>query len=296
MIQRGSPTFLRLVLAETLDEALGRSHRDDPSAPRTGGPAGNALLTAWTGLLLLVLSSAELITLIDVGGLISWHIVLGTLLVPPALLKTASTGWRIARYYRRSGPYRHAGPPPMPLRILGPTVVASTLGLLGSGLVLVLLGEDNSRTVLITALGQRVDWLTLHQGLFIAWAVLTGLHVVARTVPALELTVLRRRTMKPVDGTTARTAILAGCIVVGAVAAVLVLLVSGAWHRDDRPGPQRRTSPFCSTPIHRPISAAPLATSFQLCRFRRREGPRSGSRGCLLAGWVAQGPAREHPS
>lgn len=123
---------------DTLRAAAGRYHRDDPTAPGNGGPAGNARLTAWTGLLLLVLSLAELVTLINVGGLIGWHIVIGVLLVPPALLKTASTGWRIVRYYRGNPDYRHAGPPPMLLRILGPGVVLSTLGLLASGLMLIL--------------------------------------------------------------------------------------------------------------------------------------------------------------
>jgi hypothetical protein len=202
-----SRSGLPSIVIDTLYAALGRSHRDDPVASGTGGPAGNARLTAWTGLLLLVLSVAELVTLINVGGLISWHIVIGTLLVPPALLKTASTGWRIARYYRGNLAYHQAGPPPLLLRILGPGVVASTLGLLVSGLLLVLLGQDRSRTVLLTALGQRVDWLTLHQGLFIVWAVLTGLHVLGRTVPALQLTVLRERTARTVDGTTSCSAV-----------------------------------------------------------------------------------------
>ena len=46
----------------------------DHMLPRTGGPAGNAALTAWTGLTLLVLSVAELLTLFNVTGLISWHV------------------------------------------------------------------------------------------------------------------------------------------------------------------------------------------------------------------------------
>ncbi|MGI8666538.1 MAG: hypothetical protein ACR2N4_10980 [Jatrophihabitans sp.] len=220
-----------VIVADAVRAALGRLHRDDPMTPGTGGPAGNARLTAWTGLMLLVLSLAELVTLIDVGGLISWHIVIGTLLVPPALLKTASTGWRIARYYRRNTSYRRAGPPPMLLRILGPGVVASTLALLGSGLVLILLGQDRSRTVLVTVLGQRVDWLTLHQGLFIAWAGMTGLHVLARTVPALQLTVPRRH-RKVVDGSTSRAVTLLASVVVAAVAAALVLATAGSWQHD----------------------------------------------------------------
>lgn len=220
-------------MLDTLNTALGRAGRDDPIAPHTGGPAGNARLTAWTGLLLLALSVAELITLIDVGDLISWHIVIGTLLIPPALLKTASTDWRIARYYRRNPDYRHAGPPPMLLRILGPGVVASTLGMLASGVVLVVIGENNSRAVLITALGQRVDWLTVHQGLFIIWAVLTGLHVLARFVPALQLTALTGHPTTAVDGSRLRAAALGAAIIVAALSAILVLSAAGSWKHDD---------------------------------------------------------------
>lgn len=224
----GSPIVL-----DALHAAIGRTGRDDPITPRTGGPAGNARLTAWTGLIVLGLSAAELVALIDVGGLISWHIVIGTLLIPPALLKTASTGWRIGRYYRRNPDYRHAGPPPMLLRILGPGVVASTLGLLASGVVLVLIGQDNTRAVLITALGQRVDWLTVHEGLFIIWAVLTGLHVLAPLIPALQVTVMTRRPTTTVDGSRRRAAAIGAAVVVAAVSAVLVLSAAGSWKHDD---------------------------------------------------------------
>jgi hypothetical protein len=68
-------------LQDTLEHALGRRHRHDEALPRTGGPLGNAQLTAWTGLLLLVLMLAELVTLISVQRLISWHIVIGILLI-----------------------------------------------------------------------------------------------------------------------------------------------------------------------------------------------------------------------
>ena len=87
-------------------EATGRADRPDPRKPRTGGPAGNARLTAWTGLVLLVLLAVEGVTLIDVRGLITWHVVVGALLVPPALLKTATTGWRMVRYYAGNRDYR----------------------------------------------------------------------------------------------------------------------------------------------------------------------------------------------
>jgi hypothetical protein len=96
---------LRRVGTETLAEALGHGRRQDAVLRRSGGPAGNAVLTAWTGLMLVVLFAAELVTLIGVHQLIAWHLVIGALLVPPALLKTATTGWRIARYYTGCRPY-----------------------------------------------------------------------------------------------------------------------------------------------------------------------------------------------
>jgi hypothetical protein len=228
------------IVSDAFYSAIGRRHRDDPIEPRTGGPAGNARLTAWTGLLLLLLSLAELVTLLDVGSLISWHIVIGTVLVPPALLKTATTGWRVIRYYRRNPSYRHAGPPPMLLRILGPGVVLSTLGLLGSGLVLVFLGQSNSRSALITVLGQRVDWLTLHQGLFIVWAVFTGLHVIGRFVPALNLVIFPKLATNGIDGGRNRATILIATLAVAAVSAALVLSASGSWRQDNHYGRTHR--------------------------------------------------------
>jgi hypothetical protein len=174
-------------LEEVLAHATGKAHRADPHLPGTGGPAGNAQLTAWIGLALLALSLAELVTLINVRGLISWHIVVGVLLVPPALVKTATTGWRLVRYYTGSAPYVQAGPPPLLLRLLGPLVVVSTLALLATGVTLVGLGQQASYQPWFTVLGHQVSWLTAHQASFIVWAVATGLHVLGRLVPAVRL-------------------------------------------------------------------------------------------------------------
>ncbi len=173
-LHRALHPALQRALAGTLAEASGREARVNPVLRGHGGPAGNTLLTAWTALVLLVVSVAELLTLFDVRGLIGWHVALGALLVPPAVMKTASTGWRMASYYLGRAPYRQAGPPPLLMRLLGPLVVVSTLGLLGTGMLLVLLGQDRSRRSLVTVLGFRVDWVTFHQGLFVAWAAPSG--------------------------------------------------------------------------------------------------------------------------
>lgn len=175
-------------LEDGVAAALGQERRADPVLARTGGPAGNARLTAWTGVILLGLFGAETVTLLDVHGLITWHVALGVLLVPPALLKTGTTGWRILRYYTGNPAYRSAGPPPLLLRLLGPLVVLTTLVLLGTGLALVLDGVTQSIQPLFTVVGVRVDVLLLHKAAFLVWAAVTGLHVLARLVPAWQLT------------------------------------------------------------------------------------------------------------
>jgi hypothetical protein len=213
-------------LVETLQTALGRRHRPDPVAPRSGGPAGNARLTAWLGLTLLVLIVAELVTVLDVKGMITWHIAIGVLLIPPSLAKTASTGWRILRYYTGAGAYVEAGPPPLLLRALGPFVVIGTLGVLGSGVLVTLLGRTSADRPWFHVLGNGVSPLTLHQASVIVWAVATGLHVLVRLVPALRLV---GRAGRSVPGAFARFGALAVTAVAAAVVAILVLGAAGDW-------------------------------------------------------------------
>ena len=211
---------------EAIDVALGRSHRTDPVSGSSGGPAGNGRLTAWTGLVLLVLFVAELVTLLDVRGLIGWHLALGVILVPPVVLKTATTGWRIVGYYIGHEPYRQAGPPPVLLRFLGPLVIVGSLALLATGVALVLLGQRSSRQTLIAVLGLRVDMLTLHQCAFAAWAVVTVLHVLARIWPAWRMT----RPARPrVPGGRNRGVALLATLVLSVALAGWVLTHQNGW-------------------------------------------------------------------
>jgi hypothetical protein len=214
-------------IAELWATTSGREHRDDPVLPSTGGPAGNARLTAWTGIVLLPLFLAEVATLLSLRQLISWHIVLGTLLVPPALLKTASTGWRIARYYTGHRPYVDAGPPPILLRLLGPLVVITTLAVLGTGLALVALGPTSRHTPMFAVVGLRFSALTLHQLSFILWAGATGLHVLSRTTSALRLLARGRR--RGVPGSLSRLLAVTVTTAAGVVTAWLVLAAAKAW-------------------------------------------------------------------
>src|SRR4051794_34861962 len=85
---------------------------------RFGGTEGNEILTSATAAILTILLIAEGITIIRRGGLVSVHMFVGMLLIPPVLLKLASTGYRFARYYMGARIYREKGPPLLVLRLL----------------------------------------------------------------------------------------------------------------------------------------------------------------------------------
>ena len=222
---------LRSVAEDAVTEAIGRSHRDDPVAGAAGGPAGNARLTAWIGVLLLVLFLAELITLADLRSLISWHVAIGIILIPPAIAKTGSTGWRIVRYYTGTPAYRRAGPPPLALRVLGPIVIAATLAVLGTGLGLVLVSPITATSSIVGG----VTLLMLHKAAFVVWGVATGLHTMGRFVPAARLITTRIA----VPGSAVRFGAIAVTAAVAVVVGLLGVQLAGPWH-DARVGDHHR--------------------------------------------------------
>jgi hypothetical protein len=98
----------------------------------TDGVARNERLTGTTAVVLLVLLAVEGVTILFIRPLLSWHIFVGMLLIPPVALKLATTTYRMARYYRGSLLYVRRGAPPFLLRALAPLVVAATVGSTGS--------------------------------------------------------------------------------------------------------------------------------------------------------------------
>lgn len=219
-VPRVPPDTWRRASQIAVDEIAGRASRCDPVRPRTGGPAGNARLTAWTGLILLILFFVEGITLLDVHGLLAWHIAVGLLLIPPALLKTATTGWRIVRYYTQDAAYRRAGPPRPVMRALGPLVVVSTLLLLGTG---ILVGVDGQQSADVSLGTLPVSAMFLHQASFVAWLVVMTVHVLGRTMHAVHL--VTDHGARTPGGTTR----VIGLAIAGAAAVVLALLLTGPW-------------------------------------------------------------------
>src|SRR5436305_359979 len=82
--------------------------RDEPDG---AGPPANRRLTALTGALVLPLAAAMLLSGLLFGTFWRVHYFIGYLLLPVVLLKLGSTGYRISRYYLRSGRYREVRPP-----------------------------------------------------------------------------------------------------------------------------------------------------------------------------------------
>jgi hypothetical protein len=184
------------------------------------GSDGNERLTAASGAALFLLLAAEGVTILSIRQLLSLHVFIGMLLVPPVLLKLGSTGWRFVRYYRGDSAYKAKGPPLLPLRLLAPVVVASTVAVFATGIALIALGPGRGHGLV----------LGLHKASFVVWLAATGIHVLAhiRRVPRLTLADWRRGA-GGVDGSLARRALLAGSIVVGAVLAVATVRYAGPW-------------------------------------------------------------------
>jgi hypothetical protein len=134
---------------------------------RLGGPEGNEILTSAAAIVLVGLLVAEGITIVHMGGLLSAHMFIGLVLIPPVALKLGSTGYRMVSYYAGSRAYRVKGPPLLPLRLTAPVLVASTIAVLASGVLLLAAGHKSSMA------------LTIHKLSFIVFGVVLAVHFVA---------------------------------------------------------------------------------------------------------------------
>lgn len=187
---------------------------------RTGGIDGNARLTGSTGALLVVLLLIEGVTILSLSSLLSWHIFIGVALIPPVLLKAASTGYRFVRYYTGSTRYVAKGPPPLLLRALGPVILLSTGVLLATGVSLLVIGPGDGTV------------RNLHTWSFIVFLGATSVHVLAhlRKVPALTAADWRRRTRLP--GASGRRALLLASLLAGLAFGAVAVTFDGTWiHR-----------------------------------------------------------------
>jgi hypothetical protein len=169
---------------------------------------------------LFVLLAAEGVTILRIRALLTPHVFIGMLLVPPILLKIGSTVWRFSRYYLGDPAYRRKGPPPPILRLIGPVVVVLTFAVFGTGIAL-LLGPRSWRSEL----------LQLHRDTFIVWLAVTAVHVLGHLADTARLAPRDwlRRSRHQVDGAGARQWAVAISVAFGLILAVIVVPRVGPW-------------------------------------------------------------------
>ena len=190
-------------------------------------PDGNERLTATVGLVLIVLTLIEIGTVVfGLGQFLSLHVFVGLVLIPPVVLKLASTGWRFTRYYTRNAAYRLKGAPRLVMRLLAPLLVASTVILFGSG---VAMGVLHGHALSIAR--------QLHGPASVAWMILIGFHVLVylrrAVVSAKEDVVPVERSA--VRGAGARTVALLVAIAAGLAAGLATVPAQHRWlHLPDK--------------------------------------------------------------
>jgi len=195
---------------------------DQPHTSAGLGVKGNTRLTSSLGAILIVLLAAEGLTLLQVHQLLTWHVVLGMLLVPPVVLKIGVTSWRFAKYYLGDNDYRQKGPPFILLRLLGPFVVILTVTLLGSGVV-----------ALLAPAGSRSLYLTIHKASFVLWFGCMTIHVLGHLGETFRhgASDLWRRSRRWVPGAYVRLAAVALSVVLGVALGVAFIPQAHAWVR-----------------------------------------------------------------
>ena len=198
--------------------------QDAPAAltPRAAAAVErNALITHTAAAVLTILLLAEALTLLDMHGLLHAHMFIGLVLIPPVLLKLASTGYRFARYYTGTAAYRQKGPPRLLLRLLAPVLVATTALIFVSGVWLLLLGHHSDLV------------LTVHKVSFIVWTGIFGVHFLAYVPTAarsLADTAAAGWTGARVAGSRVAAALALGSVGAGVLVALALLARVDAWH------------------------------------------------------------------
>ncbi len=198
------------------DAVVGRS--TERVSVRSGGAAGNERLTATTGALLIALLAVEGVTILFIRPLISVHVFVGLVLVPPVALKLGATGWRFFRYYTRSRPYVLKGPPHFVLRVLvAPPVVLSTLFVFGTGVAMLVVKPRDGIL------------LGLHKTSFVVWLATTSVHVLAHLPKLRRLAAadLPRRTRLPSG--RLRFLLVAASVAVGVIFAAASFHLATPW-------------------------------------------------------------------
>src|SRR6266487_5552962 len=199
----------------------GSTGMDRENGEGRSGVIGNERLTALAGAVLFVLMVVELVTVANLRAGLPLHVLIGVLLAGPLAVKLSSTGYRFLRYYTRSPAYVRKGPPRLPLRVLAPLLLVTTLVVIGSGIGLVVTGP-----------AQAGSLLPLHNLSVLVWLSMIAVHVcvyVWRT-PRLIANDWRKasgRSLQQAHGL--RLGVNLGALLAGAVAAILLFPGATPW-------------------------------------------------------------------
>ena len=186
----------------------------------TGGVEGNARLTSGVAVIIFVMLALEGLTIVRIGSLLDPHVFIGVLLIPPVLVKIASTGWRFYKFYAGDPEYHRKGPPHMVLRLLGPFVVVLTVVVFASGVGLVFLPLRFSSPLLL-----------VHQASFVLWFAATAVHVLGHVNETAQMAPRdwMPRSRRQVRGATPRQWVLVSSLGLGLVFALLLTPYAYGW-------------------------------------------------------------------
>jgi hypothetical protein len=183
-----------------------------------GGSEGNERLTALTAVVLLTLLAVEGVTILAIRPLLSLHVFIGLMLIPPVVLKLAATGYRFMRYYRRDVEYVRKGPPLPLMRVLvAPGLVAATVGVFGTGVALLAVGPRGGMI------------LGLHKASFVVWLGAFGIHVLAYALRLPGLVAAEWGRGNATSGAAVRYGVVALALVAGLIVAVAALPAAHPW-------------------------------------------------------------------
>ena len=193
---------------------------DGENGESRSGVIGNERLTALAGAVLLVLILVELVSSANLHALLPLHIFVGVLLAGPLVVKLGSTGYRFLRYYTKSPAYVRSGPPRLPLRVLAPLLLVTTLAVVGSGIGLVVTGPAQAGLL-----------RPLHSLSVVFWLSLIAIHVVAYLWRTLRWVAddWRKHPAEQAPGRGFRLGVTLGALLAGAVAALLLFPGAAPW-------------------------------------------------------------------
>ena len=172
-----------------------------------------ARFSALFGITLLVIFMAEIMTVPFIAGAVGVHIVIGLIAVPLVLGKLAISTYRFTRFYAGDTEFVEAGPPWLPMRLIAPLLVATTVLVIGSGIEIVVAGPSSFSDTFLGA---------AHTLLSLIWFFLLGLHALAYYLRSYHsarkdfLAVMRRfRGGRRRDGAYLRVGVLIATLVMG---------------------------------------------------------------------------------